>query len=200
MSTSNTAPISGAPAVDDSPLKSAVDLDPALGPRAALLPRALGLIANVMIVLLMLFTTVDVIWRATLGAPISGVQDWSTVFLAILAFAGIAETQRRGGHVNFEALDRLLSPRVALALTTIGYLLVIVFLGVFFVEVLEIAIDSIIDQEFRLGVAKVPIWPARLALPVGVAALAYVLALQIIYMVRQFIALSRKASAEEAAQ
>src|SRR5690606_33867405 len=138
------------------------------------------------IVFLMLATGVDVLWRSTLGAPIPGVQDYSAIAMAIVVFAGLAEGQRKGAHVHFELIDKYLPRRVLIAVTVIGYLGVLVCWGVFFVETLELAIKSIASNEDRLGIVKAPMWPARLAMPIGLAMLMYVLVMQVISLVFAF--------------
>lgn len=159
------------------------NLDTSLGRWFSVPPRVLSLVAVIGIVFLMLATGVDVLWRSTLGTPIPGVQDYSAIALAIVVFAGIAEGQRKGSHVHFELIDKYLPRRVLIAVTIIGYIGVLVFLSVFFLETLELAMKSIATNEYRLGIVKAPMWPARLAMPIGLAMLMYVMVMQVISMV-----------------
>lgn len=129
-------------------------------------------IAMAGIVFLMLATTVDVVWRSTVGGPIRGVQDYSALVLIGTAYAGLSVAQRDGAHVYFELIDRFFHERVLRWLTVVGTVALLVVLALAFASTLETALDAMRRGEYRLGLARAPAWPSRFALPVGFLALA----------------------------
>ncbi|MFT5657007.1 MAG: C4-dicarboxylate transporter DctQ subunit [Gammaproteobacteria bacterium] len=142
------------------------------------LEQALTLAGGVVIFLLVFLATANVLGRWTLSLPISGYIDWVEQAMAFFAFLGIAYTQREGGHIRMDMLvgnlhgrplwiTELISVVLMLAIT-----LVLIF-GSFmhFLRAYQIG-DSSID-------INLPIWPAKLVVPVALSILALRLILQI---------------------
>jgi TRAP-type C4-dicarboxylate transport system permease small subunit len=129
--------------------------------------RYLRLISGILIVFLMLATSTDVIWRATVGRPIPGVQDYSVIALVIVVYASIGCAQRTGEHIEFGLVARLIPRKIASACTLIGLLMV----SVVFVWMIGASIPQGLESwrmgEYLLGLARVPLWPARLAVVLG---------------------------------
>ena len=70
-------------------------------------------------------------------------------------------------HVQFGAVTAMLPPRVARYLEIVGALASIAYVGWMAYATLGRAIDSVQIREYRFGLIEVPIWPARIAIPLG---------------------------------
>ncbi len=126
----------------------------------------------------------NVIGRKLLNAPLPGFIDWVEQFMAVFAFFGLAYCQREGGHIRMDILvgrlrgrglwlAEFLSVALMLLLTT-----ALIYGGWFhFLRSFDFGSpswsrDSSIDIEL-------PLWPAKLIVPLSMALLWARLALQL---------------------
>lgn len=145
--------------------------------------NSLNRIAGFTIFLLMVAGVVQVFGRKIFNLPMYGYIDIIELSAGIYAFFGVAYCQRLGGHVRMELLLWRL-PRRALWMTegtlTLAALVVIGILTAtswdHAMRALELG-DSTID-------AQLPIWPAKMAIPVALAVLWLRLLVQFIGFLR----------------
>lgn len=137
---------------------------------------ALGSASAVLIVLLMILTTADVLLRYSLNRPIKGAYEISEVFFLAAVFLGLAYTQQSRGHVRVELLINRLPPAAALALETTMLLLALFIYGLLGWQGLNAFLHSVVSGEFRFGLIRIPMWPARLMIPLG----AFILCLRFV--------------------
>ncbi len=145
---------------------------------------SLNLASGVVIFALVCLAAANVIGRKLLNLPIPGFIDWVEQFMAFFVFAGLAFCQREGGHIRMEiAIGRMRGRR----------LWFVEFLSILFMIILTTVLiygtwshflrsfdfgspywsrDSSID----LGL---PLWPAKLIVPVAMVLLWLRLALQL---------------------
>jgi C4-dicarboxylate transporter DctQ subunit len=138
----------------------------------------LNLLGGSVILLLVLFATVNVLGRWLFSLPISGYVDWVEQSMAFMAFLGIAYTQRQGGHIRMDILIGHLHGRglwLAEFIST-GWMLLLVLLLVYgswlhFLRAYQLG-DSSLDIDL-------PTWPAKLLVPVALTVLSARLLLQL---------------------
>lgn len=131
--------------------------------------------AGALIVALMSLTVVDVVKRRLWGAGVPGALEWTEVLLVFVVFAGMAATELKAVHVRTPILIERLSRRLGLSLRALGGLVVTGIVVISTYETAVAAQRSVEIREFRFGLMNVPVWPARLAIPVGLAGLALAL-------------------------
>lgn len=132
--------------------------------------RGLGAVSALLIVFMMVSTVADVSRRQFAGEAIPGVIEMGEVLMVATVFLGLAYTEVRGAHVNMTLLVRKLPPRIAAMANTVGLLLVLFVVG-WMVYVTGVrAFEAFEIKEYRFGLVQIPIWPARVALAVGLAA------------------------------
>lgn len=127
--------------------------------------------ASSIIAVIMLLTTADVIKRYITGSSLPGVTEFSEVFLVAAVFLGLAFAMRIGSHIGVDIVITRLRPRVSRAVQTIGMVIALVVLTWMAIETIGTAAHSIAINEFRYGLIKVPVWPAKILIPVGLSAL-----------------------------
>jgi TRAP-type C4-dicarboxylate transport system permease small subunit len=129
--------------------------------------------------------------RRLLDAPIFGYIDFIEQMMVIFAFLGIAYCQRMGGHVRMELFISQFRGRSYWLLECFGVLVAWIVIGVLikssfehFLRAWELG-DSTINVEL-------PIWPAKLLIPLAFTILWLRLAIQIAGYFRMFMEPDRR--------
>lgn len=142
------------------------------------LESLLTLAGGIAIFLLVLLATVNILGRWLFSSPISGYVDWVEQAMAFIAFLGIAYTQRMGGHIRMDILVGHFRGRFLWFTELLTTLLMLVVTSVLiygsymhFWRAYSIG-DSSLD-------INLPIWPAKLVVPVALTILALRLLLQL---------------------
>ena len=131
----------------------------------------LGRISAVLILFIMIVTVVDVVLRYIFKAPLKGAYEFSEIFFLSSVFLGTAYTQLCRGHVKVDLLVSRLSSKVNLILEICMLLIALPICGLLTWQGAEAFLKSFSTGEYRWGLMKMPLWPARLMIPVGVCAL-----------------------------
>lgn len=113
----------------------------------------------------------DVASRALQNRPIAGVSEASEVGLVAIVFLGVAYAQARNDHVATTLVTSRLPIRLSAALRSIAYTVVAITVLWLAWATGERAVESIIQLELRYGFVRIPIWPARACITLGLIAL-----------------------------
>ncbi|WP_122074831.1 TRAP transporter small permease subunit [Pseudophaeobacter sp. EL27] len=147
------------------------------------LEQLLALVSGLAVFSLMLLAVVSVGGRNTMNAPLPGYVDWIEQAMPLIAFMGIAYVQRDGSHIRMDILIGSLRGRALWLFELISVLLILVLMLALvwgswshFTRSFDFAAplwsrDSSID----IGL---PIWPAKLLVPVAFSVLCLRLVLQ----------------------
>ena len=148
------------------------------------LETVLALFSGFTVLGLIILAVVSVAGRNLFSQPIPGYIDWIEQFMPLIAFMGIAYTQRDGGHIRMDMLVNQLKGRVLWfleALTTLIILLLVILLIWGSWSHFERSFDFSAplwsrDSTIDIGL---PLWPAKLLAPVALSVLSVRLVLQI---------------------
>jgi TRAP-type C4-dicarboxylate transport system permease small subunit len=132
--------------------------------------QVLAFIAVLCIVVILFAIVADVTRRTLFGKSVEGVVELGEVMMVAIVFLGLGFAERRGAHVSMTLLVRKLSPRTAAIVNGLGLLLVVAVVGWMVYVTADRALISFADREFRFGLVRIPVWPARIAIAVGLAA------------------------------
>ena len=144
----------------------------------------MALISGLAIFSLMVLAVVSVGGRNTMNMPLPGYVDWIEQVMPLIAFMGVAYTQRDGGHIRMDILVSKLRGRALWAaefITTLAMLTLVLlliwgsyshFLRSFDFNAPYWSRDSSID-------ISIPLWPAKLLVPVAFSVLAMRLVVQL---------------------
>lgn len=146
--------------------------------------RVLAVVAGSCIGFLMMLTVVDVARRNLTGRALPGTVEYSELLMVALVFLGLAAAQRRKEHVAVNLVTSRLPVRVSRGIRTAGLAVVIVFIVWMTWETGQEAYRSFSKNEVRIGLQAVRVWPARLAMPLGLAALLLQLVADIVDLSR----------------
>jgi TRAP-type C4-dicarboxylate transport system permease small subunit len=145
---------------------------------------ALNLVGGITIVMLVLMAVWNVVGRKLFNAPVPGYVDWTEQFMILFAFFGLAYCQREGGHIRMDIVVMRLSGRTLWIFEWLSILFMLVvataliygswhhFLRSFDTSMALWSRDSSID----IGL---PLWPAKLVVPLAFCLLWIRLALQL---------------------
>ncbi|WP_457647451.1 TRAP transporter small permease subunit [Profundibacter sp.] len=148
------------------------------------LESLMALISGLAIFSLMILAVVSVGGRNTMNMPLPGYVDWIEQVMPLIAFMGVAYTQRDGGHIRMDILVGKLRGRAlwgAEFITTLAMLVLVLlliwgsyshFLRSFDFNAPYWSRDSSID-------ISIPLWPAKLLVPVAFSVLAMRLVVQL---------------------
>ncbi len=156
------------------------------------LEGGLALVSGVAVFSLMLLAVISVSGRNFFNHPLSGYVDWIEQAMPLIAFMGVAYTQRDGGHIRMDMLVGKLTgrPLYLVELVTTGAMLLLMLLLVWgswahFERSFDFSApmwsrDSSMD-------ISLPLWPAKLLAPVAFAVLSLRLTLQVWAYGRAFL-------------
>ena len=156
------------------------------------LETQLALLSGLAVFSLMILAVVSVGGRNSMNMPLPGYVDWIEQVMPLLAFMGIAYVQRDGGHIRMDMIIGRLSGRALWLAELISVVLVLLLMlalvwgsASHFGRSFDFAAplwsrDSSID----IGI---PIWPAKLLVPVAFSVLCLRLVLQIWGYVRAIV-------------
>ena len=156
------------------------------------LETAFALASGIAVFMLMVLAVWSVGGRKFFATPLAGYVDWIEFVMPLIAIMGISHTQRNGGHVRMDILIGQLKGRALWAAEMFSVLLIFILMlaliwgsWAHFQRSFDFAApfwsrDSSID----IGL---PIWPAKLIVPLAFGVLALRLLLQIWGYGRAFI-------------
>ena len=143
--------------------------------------HALSVMAGVaLLTTLTLLVAGSVALRMSMGSGIRGVIEYSEILLVTVAYLSIGVAQREGRHVSITVATSFLALEHQRLVVRIGFLLSLLYVVPMVWEGTAVALDSIARGEARWGLIRVPIWPGRVLLVVGMLMLATELLRQIV--------------------
>jgi TRAP-type C4-dicarboxylate transport system permease small subunit len=153
---------------------------------------ALALLSGLAVFSLMVLAVVSVSGRNLIEKPLPGYIDWIEQAMPLIAFMGVAYTQRDGGHIRMDILVGALKGRALWAaefITTLAILVLMVLLvwgtWAHFQRSFDFA-APMWSRDSSMDIA-LPLWPGKLLAPVAFSVLCLRLALQLIAYGRAFV-------------
>lgn len=128
---------------------------------------ASGFIAGSCILLLMAGVIADIAVRTFAGHALRGVVDYSETGIVLCAFVALGFAQRDNAHVAVDTLVENLPRPAALFCTWLVVVVTVPLLAWLVVETTQLALHSYHSGEYRFGLSRVKLWPARAMLPIG---------------------------------
>lgn len=156
------------------------------------LESQLALLSGLAVFSLMLLAVVSVTGRNFFNHPLPGYIDWIEQAMPLIAFMGVAATQRDGGHIRMDILVGRLRGRALWAaefITTLAMLILMLLLvwgtWAHFQRAFDFGVPNWSrDSSMDIGI---PLWPAKLLAPVAFSVLCLRLVLQLWGYARAFI-------------
>jgi TRAP-type C4-dicarboxylate transport system permease small subunit len=154
----------------------------------------LGAVGTGCILVLMILTTADVVLRYILGIPLKGAYEISEIMMLSSVFLGMAYTQLFHEHINADFLVSRLSKHTNLVLETVLLLPALLIFGLLAWQGAIFFVDSLRTGEYRWGLLRIPLWPARLMVPLGASFLCLRFIGEIVINFRKLLNWNKEAS------
>lgn len=146
--------------------------------------RILALVSGLAVLSLMVLAVFSVGGRNMFNSPLPGYVDWIEQAMPLIAFMGVAYVQREGGHIRMDMIVGMLRGRALwiVEFLTVALILILVLLLVWgswshFARSFSFA-APLWSNDSSMDIA-LPLWPAKLIVPVAFSVLAARLGLQL---------------------
>jgi len=149
--------------------------------------RIFGAAGAAFILAIMVLTTIDVVGRYVIGSPLKGSVEISEILFLSAVYLGLSYTHLFREHVGVDLFVSRLSQRTRLVLETIMLLLALFTYGVLAWRGAGAFWTSLETGEYRWGLISIPLWPARLMIPLGVSTLSLKFIAEIVRNIRKFL-------------
>ncbi len=151
-----------------------------------------ALLSGLAVFSLMILAVISVTGRHSINQPLPGYVDWIEQAMPLIAFMGVAYTQRDGGHIRMDILVSFLKGR---SLWVVEFITAFLMLAVMLLIIwgswahFGRSFDfnaPMWSRDSSMDIA-LPLWPAKLLAPVAFSVLALRLSLQLVAYARAFI-------------
>lgn len=137
------------------------------------LGRRTALFRSVVTGLIMLGIVADVVRRGITGRSIPGMIELVETFMAIEVFLGLAHAEATAVHVRMSLATNVMPFRLRRVVKSFGMFVCMVG-SVWFAYASTLrAIEATAVGEVKPGLLRFPVWPARWAIAIGFAVLAF---------------------------
>lgn len=126
--------------------------------------------------IMVIITILDVLSRHLLHRPVPGVIELNEVLMVGIVFLGLGMAQKEKSHIRAELFVSRLPPRLRRLFDLLALVFSTCFWAILLTQALPRAWGSYLTGEYREGLIKFPIWPARWALAIGILILCLQLA------------------------
>ena len=117
---------------------------------------------------MVIITILDIASRHLLRQPVPGVIELNEVLMVGIVFFGLGMAQREKSHIRAELFTSKMSDMWQNRMDLLALGLSMCFWVILLAQALPKAVDSFMTGEYREGLIKFPIWPARIALAAGI--------------------------------
>lgn len=144
--------------------------------------RALALIGGGVLLLLMLYTVLDVVLRYVFNAPFSGSLELTEFAMSVIVFLGIAYCGWTGGHVAVDILERpLADPRLRFVPAALSLASAALFAAIAWLT----AGEALSTSQRVSNMMRWPHFPFQLTVAFGSAMYAAVLLIETVRLLRR---------------
>lgn len=133
--------------------------------------NALVVIAGALVFFLMLYGTADVLSRWLLNRPLPSTYEYMELGMVAVVYLGVAQVQRLRGHIAVDFLNKYFPARMNEVIDVVNCLFGLLLSGVIVWWGAAAAWSSYETGEYVGSVARVHVFPARVALLLGLAVL-----------------------------
>lgn len=127
----------------------------------------LAAIAAAIVAAMMLIIVLDVFLRTWFNTPVKGAFELMEFMMGAVVFLGLAYVQRARGHLAIEILTARFPRAVRQAVQILGFVVALVLFLAIAWESSRLAYRAWEIQDYTMGAASLPTWPARSAVALG---------------------------------
>jgi TRAP-type transport system small permease protein len=140
------------------------------------------MVAGVTVIFSMFLVTVDVIMRNLFNKPIAGVIEIMNIALIIIVSLGFSYVQGKKENIMIEIFTNKLPKFYRDLFDLLGFLIGLLVMSVITWKCGLNAFTSFVVQEHTMGLIKIPLWPSKVLLTIGMGVLSIRLLLDSLLM------------------
>ncbi|WP_066048446.1 TRAP transporter small permease [Robertmurraya korlensis] len=141
------------------------------------------MIAGVTVIFAMFLVTVDVIMRNFFNKPIAGVIEIMNIALIIIVSLGFSYVQGKKENIIIEIFTNRLPRFYRNIFDLLGFLIGLLVMSVITWKCGSNVLTSFTVHEHTMGLIKIPLWPSKALLAIGMAVLSIRLLLDSLLMI-----------------
>ncbi len=123
-------------------------------------------ISGWLLIVIMLLLMIDIFGRG-LSRPVHGVSELAVFAMVAVVYLGIAQTEKKRGHVRVAAVISRLPARVRPLIEGAVYLLALLTGALVVWAVAVNAVSSFTSDEAVAGTVPLPVWPVKFVILAG---------------------------------
>jgi len=162
---------------------AAADEPPTTQVRTKRLANTLSIVAGLGLLPLIMLTIADVTRRSATGKSVLGTVEIIEIGMVCVVFLAMMGAQVNERHIRTPLVTNRLPSRAAHVVRLVAALVSIGFLSWIVYETGQVAMASVEAREYRFGIVRVPIYPAKVFIPIGLAGFAFALVMEALSLV-----------------
>lgn len=128
--------------------------------------RQMAVLSGALLSLIVIILLINIFTRG-IGKPLQGLSTLTVVIMIAVIYLGLSHTEQEKEHASVDMLPNILPPKVNKINTLIMELLKLVTIGAFFIRSIKELIESYTYKEMIADVVNIQVWPAKLAMTLG---------------------------------
>jgi TRAP-type C4-dicarboxylate transport system permease small subunit len=146
-----------------------------------------SVLSTSLIVVMMISVVIDVIMR-WLKTPIYGVYELQGVLVGMTIFLGLTKAQEEKQHIGVSILGQYLPNRIVHFFSMLVYAVSMVFFGWLTYIYGGKAHESYVNDEVIAGITKIPVFPLKLVMTMGLGLLTIQLLIDLVKVIKTLFA------------
>jgi len=123
--------------------------------------------ASILIIVIMFFTTIEVVLRYVFNSPTIWVWPLSRQIFGVYILCAGIYTMSKNDHIRIEVLYNLFPKKIKLIANIIGLISFICFIGVLVWQGAWMGQNSLASGETAHGAFRIPLYPLKILIPVA---------------------------------
>jgi len=128
-------------------------------------------LSSLMVLLVMLMVMADIVWRSVFNNPVPGAFETVESMMVFIVFLAFAQVQATRGNIRVSVVTDRLPVAVHEALEAFACLVGLVLFALVVWKTGELALFSLRIRETMTGPSPYPLYPSKIAVPLGCAVL-----------------------------
>ncbi len=131
------------------------------------------IISTTLLVVMMVLVASHVAGRYLLNQPIQGTHEITEFIMVAIVFLSLSHTQAKKAHIKIELFTSFLPLKMTLILEIFVYVLGFTIFALIAWQGYLAFLESWVIEEVTLGYLALPLYPAKLTIPLGCAVLCF---------------------------
>jgi C4-dicarboxylate transporter, DctM subunit len=129
--------------------------------------RTGAIISGAFVLIMMVMTTLDVLFRYVFNSPIPGNYELQPLLLVGVVYLALSSIQAKRSHISLDLISSRLSKGNQFAIRLFGDLIFIIFAALICWQFAIATYSAWVSKDYFWGLVKFPLWPPYLIITIG---------------------------------